>query len=532
MWTRHVLQLTVAMGVILGTATSARTQEVVAAPEGVDVQTRGPVHEAYAEPTSAGTPPASIVVPKQPPPPVPEMPSEMRPEGDNTQWIPGYWSWDPDRNDFIWVSGFWRQPPPGRRWVPGYWMQAANGWQWVPGFWNAADQQDVNYLQSPPAPVEAGPSTPAPDPNDSYVPGTWVPQAGQYLWRPGFWVTPQPGWVWVPAHYVWTPLGYVFVDGYWDYVPDNRGLLFAPVAFTRPLWTTPGWTYRPSYVVQLGGLLSSLFVRPGAYSYYFGDYFGPTYANLGFQPWLNYGRNHYDPLFSYYRWHYRGNPGWSTEMQRVYEGRANGTLPRPPRTFAQQRALTQGNTPGVNSLHMVAPVGEVKNVRLARMAPPQLAAHDAHAHAVRQIAAQRLETERAAPAAQRAPAPGNVAGRLRLAAPAAAPAVHVAPPARPARHPEARAVQPVAPHVQPAAPVHVQPHAPAPVHPGAAPHAAPAPVVHAPSAPHPAAAVHLPPAHAQAAHLSAITQAAHHVAPHPAPPHPAPHPANEKNPKR
>ena len=312
MWTQRPVRLLLFTAAwlcwgVLGATRAEEQPERVAPPDGVEVQTRGPIHEAFAEPVQSAAPAPTIVVPRQPPEPVPELPSELKPEGDNLQWIPGYWAWDADRNDFLWVSGFWRQPPPGRRWVPGYWAQAANGWQWVPGFWNAAEVEEVSYFAAPPAPLETAPGTPAPDPNSAYVPGIWVNQSGRYLWRTGYWLTPQPGWVWVPAHYVWTPMGYVFVEGYWDYMLGNRGLLYAPVAFTRPMWTTPGWFYRPSYAVQLGGLLNSLFVRPAAYSYYFGDYYGPTYANLGYQPWYSYGQRTYDPLYSYYRWHNRGN---------------------------------------------------------------------------------------------------------------------------------------------------------------------------------------------------------------------------------
>ena len=53
------------------------------------------------------------VVPKQPPDPIPEVPPDQKPEAENAQWLPGYWAWDEDRKDFIWVSGFWRVPPPG-----------------------------------------------------------------------------------------------------------------------------------------------------------------------------------------------------------------------------------------------------------------------------------------------------------------------------------------------------------------------------------------------------------------------------------
>src|SRR5689334_9895592 len=76
---------------------------------GVELQTRGPIHEAFAE--AIGTAPAiGLVVPKQPPEPVNEIPPDVKPEGD-VVWIPGYWAWDDERNDFLWVSGVWRVPP-------------------------------------------------------------------------------------------------------------------------------------------------------------------------------------------------------------------------------------------------------------------------------------------------------------------------------------------------------------------------------------------------------------------------------------
>ena len=97
-------------------------------PQGVEVQARGPVHEAYAE-SVGGQPKAAPIVPKQPPAAVEELPPDQKPEGDNVQWIPGYWAFDEEKADYLWVSGFWRVPPPGRQWTPGHWKQADGGWQ-------------------------------------------------------------------------------------------------------------------------------------------------------------------------------------------------------------------------------------------------------------------------------------------------------------------------------------------------------------------------------------------------------------------
>src|SRR5581483_1636341 len=103
--------------------------QVAPEPQGVEVLTRGPVHEAFAEPVVFDPQPRPIV-PKAPPPPIDELPPDQKPEGDQVQWIPGYWSWDDERDDFIWISGLWRLPPPGRQWVPGYWNQVEGGYQW------------------------------------------------------------------------------------------------------------------------------------------------------------------------------------------------------------------------------------------------------------------------------------------------------------------------------------------------------------------------------------------------------------------
>src|SRR5437660_380745 len=125
-----------------------------------DSSSRVAVHEAFAEPTVGRADPGPVV-PKQPPDPVEEMPPEEKPEGENVVWIPGYWAWDDQTSDFLWVSGFWRAVPPGRQWVPGHWQAVTGGFQWVPGYWADPGREEVQYLPPPPALLEEGPSTPA-----------------------------------------------------------------------------------------------------------------------------------------------------------------------------------------------------------------------------------------------------------------------------------------------------------------------------------------------------------------------------------
>ena len=86
----------------------------------VEVLTRGPVHEAFAGPIQAELGRKTLVVVKAPPRAIEELPPEEKPAGENVQWISGYWAWDDDLKDFLWVSGIWRQTPP----VPMQWASA------------------------------------------------------------------------------------------------------------------------------------------------------------------------------------------------------------------------------------------------------------------------------------------------------------------------------------------------------------------------------------------------------------------------
>src|SRR5262245_48248205 len=99
---------TLGLGVLLLYAARARAEEPAPQP-GVEVQARGAVHEAFAEAVTAQAEYGPVVT-KQPPDPIQELPPDQKPEGDAYQWIGGYWTFDEDRNDFVWLSGIWRQP--------------------------------------------------------------------------------------------------------------------------------------------------------------------------------------------------------------------------------------------------------------------------------------------------------------------------------------------------------------------------------------------------------------------------------------
>jgi hypothetical protein len=504
---------------------SAFAQGIADVPEGMDVQARGPIHEAFAAPAQQ-LPQAGPIVPKQPPQAIPEIPPDQKPDGNDVIWIPGYFSWDQDRNDFIWVSGIWRKIPPGRRWVPGYWTEVDGGFQWVPGFWAPDDQQNVLYQAAPPAPVDNGPPTPAPNPDDNYVPGNWVYRTSQYYWQPGFWQTPQAGWVWIPACYMWTPRGYVYVPGYWDYPLDGRGVMFAPVYFSQPLWNTAGWYYRPRLAICLDGLLSSLFVRPACGSYYFGDYYGNPYLTLGIRPWWSWGPRWHDPLFGYYRWHHRHDGGWYAGMRDLYRARLAGTAPLPPRTFVQQNTVINNvtNVKNVTNLRMVAPLGQVTGPRLVSITATQARQHVAAANQLRTIASDRGRIEHSTgklalpPVTVHATTAPPVPRREALPAQhTPTPPVHTAPVHTPAPVHNPAPVH-TAPVHTPTPPVHTAPvhtpapvHNPAPVHTPAPVHRA-APAVHTPAPVHASAPVNRAPVHTAAPAVHRATPAPQHVA--------------------
>lgn len=388
MRTQHVLGglLSVMIGI------SVRGDEPPLADPRPQVEARGPLHEAFAQVTTKD-PEAPQAVPKQPPAPVPEEPPDQKPAGANVQWIPGYWQWDDERKDFIWISGFWRDVPEGRRWVPGYWVETAEGWRWVNGHWAASQEADRQYVPEPPPNIDEGPSTPPPDDNSFYVPGSWFYTESGYRWRPGYWADIRPDYVWVPATYVWSPRGYYFCSGYWDYAPFRRGLLFAPVYWGPRPFFAAGFVYRPSFVLATDVVFGSMFLRPGCRFYYFGDFYGPNYWALGYRPWFAPGLSFnmgfgsglwgiglgtglawglgwgagigwgggiswggvgwraglawrggigwgggwfYDPLFVNQCWVHRNDRVWIQSQRQTFLARSTGKEPPPPRTVDLQ----------------------------------------------------------------------------------------------------------------------------------------------------------------------------------------------------
>jgi len=345
----------------------AVSAELPAVPRGVEVLTRGPIHEAYASLTADPVP--TKPVPKCPPRALEEMPPDEQPEG-NVIWIGGYWAYDDDRNDFLWVSGTWRTPPPGKRWIAGYWKEQGSDWQWVPGFWAAAAEreeaaQQITYLPEPPKTPELAPPGDPPAADSFYVPGNYVWADTDYRWRAGYWARVQPGYVWVSSHYRWTPSGYIYISGYWDLALSRRGVLFAPI-IVDPLRVETRFVYTPAFVVRDTVVVDALFVRPTTCHYYFGDYYGASYSRLGFETSIVYSRRRYEPVFVYASYEHRSEPNWVSLQVNINLGRHEGRAPLPPRTLNQQ-ILVQKNVTNITNVTNVTNVTNIKNVQNTTM---------------------------------------------------------------------------------------------------------------------------------------------------------------------
>ncbi len=466
------------------------------APKGVEVLARGPVHEAFASPMTEPVP--TQPVPKRPPKPLEELPPQEKPEGQ-VIWIGGYWAWDDERKDFLWVSGIWRTPPPHKQWIAGYWREQGEQWQWVPGFWteDAADDgneaKQVTYLPKPPDPPQIAPPGQPPAADSFYVPGSWIwnPGTGAYAWRAGYWARVQPGYVWVPNRYLWTPTGYIFIPGYWDLAVSQRGVLYAPV-IVDPTVVTAGFYYTPTYAINDTVVVDALFVRPTYAHYYFGDYYGPAYATMGFQSAFVYSGRNYDSIIVYESWAHRSQPNWISLQIDVFNGRSRGVLPVPPRTLVQQNTIIQqnitnvtnvtnvtnnittvaNNTTNVNrtsvkyNTPVLAPTSKVmaaKGVKTVTLDEATRVQAKQQAAAVQQVAMQRTATEK--------PLPPGAPRQARVASLSV---------------PKTQAVQPgfVAPRVTPQAMNHAQVGQPlhlatgtaaAPPHPAISPQGTPAP---------------------------------------------------------
>jgi WXXGXW repeat (2 copies) len=364
-----------------------------------EVMTRGPVHEAFAGVITANPEPGRIVD-TAPPTPIEEVPPDQRLVGENVTWIPGYWMWDEERSDYLWVSGIWRSLPPGRQWLPGNWAEMQGRFQWTSGYWEDGENSRVSYLPQPPRSQEAGPNIEAASNDQTWIPGNWVWRDDRYLWRPGYWVAARDGWCWTPAYYRWTRQGYVYVDGFWDTSVAERGVLFAPVHFTPEEIARPGFSYTPTTAVSRSVFTHHLFIRPQDEHYYFGDYYEPLYQQRGFLTAFSFNssRRGYDPIEAHSRWENRNVRDWSRQRQEYYEYRRDHQEARPPRTWSALEARPEadrdrGDFGVAERYDRLISNGGVKNPRFQAVPPADRAKLIAQRQQLRKYAQEHQQLE-------------------------------------------------------------------------------------------------------------------------------------------
>jgi len=71
------------------------------------------------------------------PPPLPVYSQPLCP-GEGYIWVPGYWAYDPNYNDYYWVPGTWvLAPEAGFLWTPPWWGWEGNGFIFHAGYWGS-----------------------------------------------------------------------------------------------------------------------------------------------------------------------------------------------------------------------------------------------------------------------------------------------------------------------------------------------------------------------------------------------------------
>ncbi len=72
------------------------------------------------------------------PPPIPIYAQPPCP-AEGFLWVPGYWAYDYDFDDYFWVPGTWVMAPEvGFFWTPGYWAWAGDQFVFYDGYWGPA----------------------------------------------------------------------------------------------------------------------------------------------------------------------------------------------------------------------------------------------------------------------------------------------------------------------------------------------------------------------------------------------------------
>lgn len=271
----------------------------------------GPIHEAYLTREAGET--ILDAYPDAPPHPIRErIPPQTDPK---TRWIPGYWEFSKEHDEYVWVSGVWRRPPPGRSWIEGRYEQYPEGWVRIPGFWSAIPARELRYVSTAPPNLLDEKAPPSPGASYFWIPGywRWDDGVGEYVWYGGRWQAQDPDWVYVPARIIWRSEGYIFIPAYWDWPLEDRGDLYAPVLLGD---VEPGFFFEPVVILSPFDVIEICYPHYpfylcfyGHYSYYhphFWHGWGQVPPWWGWQSWWCF--SWVDQLWLWWWWSHPGYP--------------------------------------------------------------------------------------------------------------------------------------------------------------------------------------------------------------------------------
>ncbi|UUO08222.1 hypothetical protein M4951_07850 [Blastopirellula sp. J2-11] len=278
-------------------SSQANLNEIVAATSEAS-RFRGSLHEAFARPL-LGDVLYGEMAPITPPPSVREIVNEI---DDGLSFIPGYWSFEPVEQKFVWVTGVLRRAPQGMEWVAGSWLSSENGFIRTAGYWKVTGE--IKSL------AEQGPHE-----------------------------------IIAPVARVATATGVVKTVRHLDYLLEDRGILFAPIDASTLSMSQPNTvSITLTEPILIRNLLLHLFVDRANDRFYFGDYYGETGKSLGLIAWRKAGLAEGTLLGQYQKIHRLGNVDFERRLagwEHFYESHREW---RPPVNAAATKRLLLTST--------------------------------------------------------------------------------------------------------------------------------------------------------------------------------------------
>ncbi|MBV9828248.1 MAG: YXWGXW repeat-containing protein [Alphaproteobacteria bacterium] len=99
----------------------------------VTIEKRTITHETVP-PESGSTVSTVVLAPTAPP--APQIETAPPAPAPTAVWQEGHWSWNPERQLYVWMHGHYAEPPRVHAaWLPGRFVERPGGWVWEEGHW-------------------------------------------------------------------------------------------------------------------------------------------------------------------------------------------------------------------------------------------------------------------------------------------------------------------------------------------------------------------------------------------------------------